>query len=99
MNSTGSKLAQVSPRTGKRSRARLRDDFASRPSTVRISSEEPYTLFASVTDIYTEAHYILILHNLWSSTANGDEPSSGEPVPTKTCNGRYPNLAEASFNT
>jgi hypothetical protein len=84
MNSTGPKLAQVSPRTGKRARVRTPTWwFCIEALRVWITREESYALFDLVTDIYTEVLHVLILHNPRSSTAKGDEPSSGEPVPVE----------------
>jgi hypothetical protein len=76
MNSTGLKLAQVSPRIGKRARTAV---LHRSPQ----GFEESCTLFDWVTDIYTKVLHVLILHNSRSSTANDDEPSSGKPIPAK----------------
>jgi hypothetical protein len=74
--------------------ARSRGGFAPKTLTFKQPKRVCDTI-ASVTHTYTEGLHVLILHNLRSSTASGEEPSSGEPVPAKISNYRCPNLVEA----
>jgi hypothetical protein len=91
MNRVGLNLARASPASAERARAAV---LHRRPWPFK-QPERVCDTIASVTDIYTEALHVLILHDPRSSTASGEEPSSGGPVPAKISNGRCPNLAEA----
>jgi hypothetical protein len=59
-----------------------------------MTGKEPYALFIYVSDIYSEAPAFLFLRSARSTTMDGDEHTSSEPVPAKILNDRCSSLAD-----
>jgi hypothetical protein len=95
MNSVGLNSAQPACRRGKtRERPRPRGRLCTEDPGFLNNLKESVTLLLCLIDIDTEALHVLILHNPRSSTASGEEPSSGEPVPATTLNDWCSKLTE-----
>jgi hypothetical protein len=94
MNSSGPELARVGPSTGESALALWRF-YTENPNGLKLYKES-FPLFLCLANTFRNT-LALPLHNPQSTTANGGEPSSGEPRPADSRNDRCSTSAETKF--